>query len=122
MLDWRHEFDNQLYYGDIYYELAKLRHNIIFNHNNILKGLYDIKYENNEVFVDLKCNYVLMNQLTDIDIFCKKNNFNINKVKIITSLIWINMSPLYTGKLSEFLFYFGKYNLTLSLLDRDIHS
>jgi len=115
LLDWRHEFDNQLYYGDIYYELAKLRHNIIFNHNNILKELYDIKYENDEVFVDIKCNYFLMNQLQDIDSFASKNNLDVRKIKIITALIWLNMAPLYQGKLSEFLFYFGKYNLCLIL-------
>ena len=111
IIDWRHEFDDQLYYGDIYYDLAKLRHNIFFNHSNILNGLFTIEHINNEVIVDLKCNYFLIQQLIDFDKFVSDNNYDINKIKIITSLIWLNMAPLYKGQLSEFLFYFGKYNL-----------
>jgi len=111
LIDWRHEFDNQLYYGDIYYELAKLRHNIIFNHKNILDNLYDIEYTNDEVIVDLKCNYFLIQQLDDFERFVIENHYDLNKIKLLTAIIWLNMSPLYNGKLSEFLFYFGKYNL-----------
>jgi len=113
LIDWRHEFDDQLYYGDIYYELAKLRHNIIFNHKNILNNLFNIEYIGNNVIVDLKCNYFLIQQLDDFDKFVNENNYDLNKIKILTSIIWLNMSPLYDGKLSEFLFYFGKYNLFL---------
>jgi NDP-sugar pyrophosphorylase family protein len=114
LIDWRHEFDTQLEYGDIYYDLAKLRHNIIFNHSNILNELFTIEYNNNEVIVDLKCNYFLINQLNDFEKFVNENNYDLKKIKLITSIIWLNMSPLYTGKLSEFLFYFGKYNLFIN--------
>jgi NDP-sugar pyrophosphorylase family protein len=120
LIDWRHEFDNQEVYGDLYYDLAKLRHNIIFNHKNILENLFEIDYimnesNNNDIVLDLKCNYFLMQQLNDYDTFISENNYDLKKVKILTSIIWINMSPLYEGKLSEFLFYLGKYNLFLSL-------
>ena len=115
LIDWRHEFDTQLTHGDVYYDLSKLRHNIIFNHKNILNNLYEITYDNESVTLDLKCNYFLMQQLADFDKFVNENGFDLKKIKIITSLIWINMSSLYDGLLSEFLFYFGKYNLFLSL-------
>jgi len=115
LIDWRHEFDNQLTHGDIYYDLSKLRHNIIFNHKNILNKLYEINYNNENITLDLKCNYFLIQQLYDFDKFIIDNGFDLKKIKIITSLIWINMSSLYDGLLSEFLFYFGKYNLFLSL-------
>jgi len=116
LIDWRHEFGSQLQYGDIYYDLAKLRHNIIFNHSNILHDLYEISYINNtEVVVDLKCNYLFMTQLKDFDRFAVENNFNLKKIRMITAIIWLNMSPLYYGKLSDFLFYFGKYNLALEV-------
>jgi NDP-sugar pyrophosphorylase family protein len=115
LIDWRHEFDNQITHGDLYYDLSKLRHNIIFNHKNILNNLYEITYSDEDVTLDLKCNYFLMQQLGDFDKFINENGFDLKKIKIITSLIWINMSSLYDGSLSEFLFYFGKYNLFLSL-------
>jgi NDP-sugar pyrophosphorylase family protein len=112
LIDWRHEFDDQLTHGDMYYDLAKLRHNIILNHKNINNGLFEIKYdEENNVIVDLKCNYFHVQQLEDYDRFIEKNGYNIKKIKILTAIIWLNMAPLYDGKFREFLFYFGKYNL-----------
>jgi hypothetical protein len=64
LIDWRHEFDiDQLICGDIYYDLSKLRHSIIFNHKNILNELYDVIYINDNIDIDLKCNYFLMQQL-----------------------------------------------------------
>jgi len=115
LIDWRHEFDDQLIRGDLYYDLAKLRHNIIFNHKNVLQDMYTVLYDENNVNIDIKCNYFLVQQLYDYDKFVKEHNMDLVKIKILMGLIWINMSPLYDGKLSEFLFYFGKYHLYISL-------
>jgi dTDP-glucose pyrophosphorylase len=115
LLDWRQDFGGELYNGDKYYDLAKLRHNMIFNHENISNNLYDIKIKNDNVIIDLKCNYTLINQLKDFDYFVLNNKFDLKKVKILTALIWINMSPLHEYPLNEFLFNFGKYNLFLEL-------
>jgi len=118
LLDWRHEFDTELYYGDMYYDLAKLRHNIIFNHSNILHDLYEVFFINkDEVYVDLKCNYNLIKQLEEYNRFISKYDYNLKKIEILTAIIWLNMAPLYEGKLREFLFYFGKLNLYLALQD-----
>jgi thiamine kinase-like enzyme len=117
LLDWRHEFDSELYYGDIYYDLAKLRHNMIVNHYNIVHNLYSIDYKDKEVVVDLKCNYSLMVQLDEYNSFITKYNYNRKKIEILTALIWLNMAPLYEGKLREFLFYFGKFNLYITLYE-----
>ena len=115
LLDWRQDFGGELYNGDKYYDLAKLRHNIIFNHENISNNLYNIKIKNDNVTVDLKCNYTLINQLKDFDNFVLDNKLDLKKIKILTALIWINMSPLHEYPLNEFLFNFGKYNLFLEL-------
>ena len=115
LIDWRHEFDNQLYFGDVYYDLAKLRHNLILNHENINAGLYTLEYKADEVIVDLKCNYFQIQQLNEFEKFVLENNYDLEKIKLLTAIIWLNMAPLYEGKFSEFLFYFGKYNLTLCL-------
>jgi thiamine kinase-like enzyme len=127
LIDWRHEFDNELSYGDIYYDLAKLRHNLFLNHKNINDGLFTIQMmdgsgggdsdgeESSSVRVDMKCNYFLIQQFADYDRFIKENGYDMNKIRIITSLIWLNMSSLYEGDFGKFLFYFGKYHLFLSL-------
>jgi hypothetical protein len=115
LLDWRQDFDGNTIYGDMYYDLAKLRHNIYFNHMNILQGLYSVSHLENEVQVELKCNYTLIQQDKAIELFCQNKQLDYSKVKILTGIIWLNMAPLYEGKLSEFLFYFGKYNIALLL-------
>ena len=115
LLDWRQDFGGELCNGDKYYDLAKLRHNIIFNHENVSNNLFEIKIKNDNVIVDLKCNYTLINQLKDFDDFVFDNNLDLKKIKILTALIWINMSPLHEYPLNEFLFNFGKYNLFLEI-------
>lgn len=111
LIDWREDFGGDLYNGDKYYDLAKLRHNIHFNHENINKGLFSIEEKKNNINVDMKCNYYLINQLGDYEKFVKENNLDLKKIKILNYLIWINMAPLHEYPLSNFLFNFGKYNL-----------
>jgi CTP:phosphocholine cytidylyltransferase-like protein len=114
LIDWRHEFGDQLEYGDMYYDLAKLRHNIIFNHKNITNGLFEI-HEGDDIIVDLKCNYMLIRQLDEFDQFVVQSGWDLKKVKLLMSIIWLNMAPLYTGRLQVFLFFFAKFNLFLQL-------
>ena len=121
IIDWRHEFDNQLYFGDVYYDLAKLRHNLILNHENISAGLYTLEYRADEVIVDLKCNYFQIQQLNEFEKFVRENNYDLEKIKLLTAIIWLNMAPLYEGKFSEFLFYFGKYNLSQCSYVNDLY-
>jgi len=115
LLDWRQDFGGELYNGDKYYDIAKLRHNIIFNHTNVSNNLFTKEIKENEVIIDLKCNYTLISQLKDFDNFVLDNKLDLKKIKILTALIWLNMSPLHEYPLNEFLFYFGKYNLFLEL-------
>ena len=115
LIDWRENFGGELYNGDKYYDLAKLRHNIIFNHSNINRGMFNFDAKNGNVTIELKCNFTLINQLQDFEDFIRENDLNLKKIKILTALIWLNMSPLYESPLKEFLFYFGKYNLYLEI-------
>lgn len=115
LLDWRHEFDNQQIYGDRLYDLAKLRHNIIFNHANITQELFSVQEDTTFVNVDLKCNYILIKQLEELNDFLKVQQIDFRQVELLTGLIWLNMSPLYQGTLSRFLFYFGKLNVYLAV-------
>lgn len=117
LLDWRHEFGRQIAWGDCYYDLAKLQHNIIFNHKNIKNNLFSVSQMENEVNIDIKCNYILMHQRRDFDSFLQKYNYNKKKVDMLTAIVWLNMAPLYEGDLQRFLFYFGKLHLYFALSD-----
>ena len=44
-----------------------------------------------------------------------RRNADLNKVKLLTSIIWLNMAPLHEYPFNNFLFTFGKYNLYKNL-------
>ena len=120
LIDWREDFGGDLENGDIYYDLAKLKHNIHLNHSNLEKELFCIKKVNEDsCIVDIKCNYFLINQLKKYDKFVEENNLDSKKINILMSLIWINMAPLHEYPLNNFLLNFGKYNLHLTLVSSD---
>ena len=41
LIDWRQDFAGQLDIGDLYYDLAKLNHNLTVNHDIVNKGLFN---------------------------------------------------------------------------------
>ena len=112
LIDWRQDFQGNLEYGDMYYDLAKLRHNLQFNHENIERKLFDIKHINQTTcIIDMKCNYFLMKQLEQFDNYILNKGLNLKKIKLLNAIIWINMSPLHSYPLSNFLFNLGKLTL-----------
>lgn len=117
LIDWRQDFGGEITHGDMYYDLAKLRHNIIFNHDNINDDLFTLETNNNKVMLDLKCNYFLIQQIEEYDRFIVEKQLDLKKIKLLTALIWLNMAPLHEYNVSKFLFYFGKYNLALVMQD-----
>lgn len=116
LIDWRQNFGSGVYkYGDIYYDFSKLNHNLIFNHSIIKNNGYRIEILDNEIFVDILRRDSLCRNQEALFSFLQLRGFDIIKTKILTSIIWINMAPLHDYPLSNFLFYFGKYNLQRSL-------
>lgn len=110
LLDWRHDFGGSVYSGDVYYDLSKLNHSLIFNHNIVLNGNF-LVHKNDEVKIDILTSYNLL-QCRDVLIdFVNDNGFDMNKIDIISSIIWLNMSSLHHYPIDMFLYYFGKYNL-----------
>lgn len=111
LLDWRQDFGGDLKQGDIYYDLAKLKHNLYINHGNIIQNLFKINIENKNITMELQCKFNLISQIKQLDNFIINNGYDLKKVNLLTSLIWLNISPLHHYPFSLFLFYFGKLNL-----------
>jgi hypothetical protein len=118
LIDWRQDFANCLETGDLYYDLAKLNHNLVFNHELVNKNLFTIQYchENENLVCDILCSKNLLDCKNVLRQFIIKNELDIKKVEVLTSLIWINMAPLHEYPVNNFLFNFGKYNLYRSLM------
>jgi choline kinase len=118
LLDWRQDFGGLIECGDMNYDIAKLNHNLFINHDIINNNMFSIKKESNYI---IKCNILYKSELIEckkiLDKFILNNGLNINKINILTSLIWLNMSPLHHYPFNQFLFYWGKYNLNKALLE-----
>ena len=115
LIDWRTDFSG-LPYGDVYYEFSKLNHMLTINTEKVLDGKIKVLYKSKN---EVKFNYETRNKLLKFQHilykFIEKNNFNLQKVKILTALIYLNISKFYNNPYSELLFYHGKkqlYNLT----------
>ena len=114
LIDWRQDFSGSTSYGDIHYDLAKLNHNLIFNHDYIVRGLYnynierEVSFELSVPFRTIECQEILKQ-------FCDNENIPYNKIKILTSLVWLNMSALHEHPLDKFLYYFSRYNMFNSM-------
>ena len=111
LIDWRQDFGGDLEVGDLYYDLAKLNHNLTINHGIIEKGLYNPSPDNCYIL----CNSTLIECKKILHKFIKTNGYDLNKVELLSSIIWLNMAPLHEYPFNKFLFNFGKYNLYKNL-------
>ena len=115
LLDWRQNFGGLLKSGDLYYDLAKLNHNLTVNHDVINENLYQIKTYKDSIICDIyrKENMVACQEV--LHDFIIREGYDLKKVKLLTALIWLNMSPLHHHPFNLFLFYFGKLKLWKTL-------
>ena len=111
LIDWRQDFAGNLEIGDIYYDLAKLNHNLIVNHDIVNRNLFGSSPDNCYILTSSKLNEC-QEKLHE---FILNNGYDLKKIKILTSIIWINMAPLHEYPFNNFLFNFGKYNLHKNL-------
>jgi hypothetical protein len=111
LIDWRQDFGGKLECGDLYYDLAKLNHNLTVNHNIVR----DVKFEYSEDNCFIHINSRL-NECRDVLYkFIVDNGYDLKKVNVLTAIIWLNMSALHEYPFNKFLFNFGKYNLCQTL-------
>jgi thiamine kinase-like enzyme len=112
LIDWRQDFAGDLHSGDVYYDLAKLNHNLYVNHDIIRNGGFTCEINSTGgIYVDLHCAHRFVAAQKEIEKFCQRHNLSHKKVKMLSSIIWINMSPLHDKRFGDFLFYFGKLQL-----------
>ncbi len=110
-LDWRQDFGGFIKYGDVYYDLSKLFHGIIVNHKVVLDKKFSIIKKGNKIKlrIDRIKNYKSI--IKYFFYWLKINNFSIEKVNLITSLIFLNIAPLHHKPYNKFLFFLGKLML-----------
>lgn len=111
LLDWRQDFGGLTSVGDLYYDLAKIYGGILLPYNLIKKGMFSFEEGEKSVYYT----YYTKNNLLEIkevfERFVAENNFDLQKIKIIAPLIFLNMSPLHTPDFASLVYHLGRYML-----------
>ena len=118
LLDWREDFSGINNYGDIYYDLAKINHGLIIDHSIIKLSKFSVNVNKKKIninFLQSKENKDCQKYLFN---FLKTMNLSKKKVKILTSLIFLNIAGLHHYPYSIFLYYLGKLMLFKSLNEK----
>lgn len=117
LLDWREDFSGIKKYGDVYYDLAKINHGLIIDHSIIKDSKFNININKKNIIINtLKLNENKRCQKILFE-FLKTNAYSVEKINILTSLIFLNISGLHHYPYSIFLYYLGK-NLLYKSLNR----
>jgi len=105
-IDWRESFAGNTSGGDLYYDLAKLYGGCIIPYDKVKDVSYIML---NEGLSTVDYSYSISDQLTrfkhEYEQWILKQGFDLNKVKFITGLIFLNMSPLHDDKFSKMLWF-----------------
>lgn len=115
LLDWRQDFAGEIDYGDIYYDFAKLWAGLYLNYDQIKQN----KFSYNEratscefYFPSHSCAQEAQIILED---FVKLKNFDVQKVKLLVGLIYLNMSPLHHYPFDKMLHALGRQMLNAAI-------
>lgn len=111
LIDWRDSFGTSLQRGDMYYDLAKLYGGILMPYNRLNTLASDFTMCKDFIRYKYTRSNALQKTEQRFEQWACEHNYDLEKIKILTSLIYLNMSPLYKGEISKLLFFCGKYHL-----------
>lgn len=117
LLDWRQDFAGLKNVGDLYYDLAKLYGGKLLSYQLIKEGLFSFDMSGANVYYNFHIKNDLIEAREEYELFLKDNNFDLKKIKIITALIFLNMSPLHRDPFDLMLYFMGK-SMLYKLLTR----
>ena len=105
LIDWRTSFGEQARVGDLYYDLGKLLGGIRMDYSQIKKGnftFYSSGNHHNYSFVSCTNAPILEKKLSE---FCIEHQYDLERIRTLVALIYLNMSPLHTRPFSDLLFF-----------------
>ena len=115
LLDWRQNFGGLIRGGDMYYDIAKLNHNLVINHDMVNNNHFSIERKGNIVTCDIFRSERLVECQEVLKQYIITKGLDASKIDILTPILWLNMSPLHSHPYDLFLFYFGKLQLWRAL-------
>jgi NDP-sugar pyrophosphorylase family protein len=121
-IDWRDSFGGLTEVGDMYYDLAKCYATLLFPHDIIKQKRFTISISGSTVGYSIEDDKIGVHDKYGMakhyfESWLKTKNIDAKKVKQLTSIVLLNMSPLHASPLNVLLYYLGKKTLFDSLKD-----
>ena len=82
-------------------------HGIYVNHNDVTNKKFSAKLIKTNINFEIEKNLKYQKLLLYFEKWITKNNYNLNKVRIITALIFLNIAPLHEGEYKIYLYAIG---------------
>lgn len=111
LLDWRQKFSDS-YFGDLYYDLAKMYGGMILNYNAIKHGCLEHQYQDQHLDVNLKDLHQESEIFNVFYQFIERNEYDLSKVELLVPIIYANMSPLHEPPFDKILYGLSQYYFT----------
>lgn len=115
LLDWRHDFGGLTDAGDLYYDLAKLYGGMTLSYPLIKEGMFHFDASDNEAYYHYFIKSDLLEAKEHYEEFLRENGYDLKKIKVLTSLIFLNMAPLHHAPFDDMLYHLGRRMLHKSL-------
>ena len=105
-IDWRRNFGSSTKAGDVYYDLAKMYGGINIPYN-LMKDENNIELTESSTTVEYRYKQldVLSTVKGEFEYLVQKYGYDLDRIKVITGLIYLNMSPMHYGKFSKLLWF-----------------
>jgi hypothetical protein len=109
LVDWRQSLaDSSSAYGDLYYDLAKLLHGLLVDHGTVQKGAFSVSNDDSSgstIKIEIPVNK--LSWLSIFSFFIEDQGYDVQKIWILTGLIFLNIAPLHHEGYDKFLFRLG---------------
>lgn len=111
LLDWRQDFAGHVNFGDLYYDYAKMLGGIELNYDLIKRG----RFHYHEDHLGIEFEYPSMtggeNYKQSLSRSIERSGCDPRRVRLLTALIYLNMSPLHQAPLDRMLYALGSLRL-----------
>lgn len=112
-IDWRESYGkDRIDYGDRYYDLGKILHGILVNHDIVADHKYALEWTQNEIEFKFDEKRWVDQALIVFAEFCKSNGYSIANVIKVCGLIFVNIAPLHHYPYNLAVFSYGVTMLT----------
>jgi dTDP-glucose pyrophosphorylase len=111
LLDWRQDFGGEVDFGDLYYDLAKLYGGIYLRYDYVKLNLLSYFERDNVIFIDFAQQFQMDSYLRILEEFMEDRGYDLTRVKLLVSLIYLNMSPLHHYPFDKLLYSLGRLML-----------